>query len=191
MQVTDRELTTQLHCYPISCIHYRLQLCINESLSIQMLTKTIAECKRLVGHFKHSSRAMAELVKRQATMQMLEPYKKLIQDYPTRWNANMVERLLDHRWPISAVLSYESITSWKDRDLDFTSTQWLLLKDLQKVLQPLELASQVISAEQLPSLSIVYLVLTAILNKLMVDASDSATLKKFKETVSVKRGDGS
>ena len=56
---------------------------------------------------------------------------------------------------------------------------------MKKVLEPLELATRVFSAEQLPTLSIVYPVLIAILSKLTVDASDSAALKRFKETVSV------
>ena len=84
MQVAARELASQLHCYPISCAAHRLQLCINEGLGIPVLTKAIAASRRLVGHFKHSSRATAELVRRQETMQMQEPFKKLIQDCPTR-----------------------------------------------------------------------------------------------------------
>ena len=47
----------------------------------------------------------------------------------------MMELLLDLHWPISAVLSDESIMHWKNRDLDLTSSQWLLLQDLKKVLQ--------------------------------------------------------
>jgi len=87
MQVAARELATQLRCYPISCAAYRLQLSINEGLGIPVLTSAIAASRRLVRHFKHSSRATAELGRRQETMQMQEPFKKLIRDCPTRWNS--------------------------------------------------------------------------------------------------------
>lgn len=120
-------------------------------------------------------------------MQMKEPYKKLIQDCPTRWNSTyyMAERLLELRWPISAVLSDDSVTRRNDRNLDLTSSQWLLLQDIKKVLEPLELATRVFSAEQLPSLSVVHPILIAILNKLTVEASDCVTMKRFKDTVSM------
>ena len=96
-----------------------------------------------------------------------------------------MERLLKLRWPISAVLSDDSVTRVSDRALDLTSSQWLLLQDLKKVLESLELATRVFSAEELPSLSVVHLILIAILNKLTVEASESATMKGIKETVSV------
>ena len=55
------------------------------------------------------------------------PQKKLKQDSPTRWNSTfyMAERLLANRWPISAVLSDDSVTKRQDRALD------LLVKPLQ------------------------------------------------------------
>ena len=188
MQVTARELASQLHCYPtISCTGHRLQLCIKEGLDIPVLTKAIAAARRLVGHFKNSSKATAELVRRQETMKMTEPYEKLIQDCHTWWNSTfyMVGRLLELRWAISAVLSDDSVTHVSDRGLDLTSSQWLLLQDPKKVLEPFELATRVFSDKQLPSLSVVHPLLIAILNRLTVEASKSTTMKRFKETVSV------
>ena len=78
IQVAARELASQLYCYPISCAGHHLQLCIKEGLDIPVLTKAIAAARRLAGHLKHSSKATAELVRRQETMKMTESYKKLI-----------------------------------------------------------------------------------------------------------------
>ena len=92
-------------------------------------------------------------------MKMTKPYKKLIQDCPTRWNSTfyMVECLMELRWPIS--VSDDSVTRVSDKGLNLTSSQRLLLQDLKKVLEPLELATRVFSAEQLPSLSVVHPIL--------------------------------
>jgi len=51
--------------------------------------------------------------------------KKLIQDCPTRWNSSfyMFECIVEMRWPISAVLSDESVTKRSNRSLDLRSEQ--------------------------------------------------------------------
>ena len=78
---------------------------VNEGLQIP----TIAAGRKVVGHFKHSTLATAELKVQQERMDV--PQKKLKQDSPTRWNNTfyMAERLLANRWPISAVLSDDSV----------------------------------------------------------------------------------
>ncbi len=66
--------------------------------------------KKLVGHFKHSALACAELKKRQN--EMGKDDHKLQNDCPTRWNSTfyMIESLLESRWPVTAVLSDETVT---------------------------------------------------------------------------------
>ncbi len=46
--------------------------------------------------------------------------KKLVQHCLTRWNTtfHMLQRLIDMRWPVSAVLSDEAVTKRADRYLD-------------------------------------------------------------------------
>ena len=53
------------------------------------------------------------------------PVKLLIQDCPTRRNSScyMLEWLLELRWPVSAVLSGDSVTKKSDQALDLKSTQ--------------------------------------------------------------------
>ena len=67
IEVANRELATLLHYYSVCGAGHHLQLWINEGLSIRAFTKAIAASRILVWHFKHSSRAAAELVKRQET----------------------------------------------------------------------------------------------------------------------------
>ena len=94
----------------VNCAAHTLQLCVNEGLQIRSIAALLASGRKLVGHFKHSSKATAALAQKQKQMNM--PVKKLIQDCPMRWNSSfyMLERILEIRWPISAVLGDESIT---------------------------------------------------------------------------------
>ena len=62
----------------------------------------------------------------------------LIQDVSTRWNSTfyMIERLVEQRWPITAVLSDNSVTKPSDRYLDLKSEQWEILSALKELLHP-------------------------------------------------------
>ena len=53
----------------------------------------------------------------------------------------MIRSLLENRWPVTAVLSDEAVTQQKYRYLDLSSENWILLEELVKVLEPLEVAT--------------------------------------------------
>ena len=129
------------------CAAHKLQLAVNEGLQIPTIARAIAAGRELVGHFKHSALAAAELKVRQERMDV--PQKKLKQDSPTRWNSSfyMAEHLLANRWPISAVLSDGSVTKRQDRALDLRNEQWELLQELVKPLQLLETATVFLNKE--------------------------------------------
>ena len=69
--------------------------------------------------------------------------QKLKIDCTTRWNSTlyMIQRLVANRWPVSAVLSDTTVTKRQDRTLDLTAHQWVLLEELAKLLEPLEVAT--------------------------------------------------
>ena len=67
----------------------------------------------------------------------------------------MIKSLFNSRWPITAVLSDESVTKRQYRYLDLSSDNWLTLEDLSKVLEPLEVATVFLSRETNVSLSTV------------------------------------
>ena len=83
--------------------------------------------------------------------------KKLFQDCVTRWNSTfyMLERLVEVRWPISAVLSEDRVTERSDRYLDLKSDQWFWAEELCKVLRPIEVATTFFSYEKNTYLSCV------------------------------------
>ena len=81
-------------------------------------------CRKLVGHFKHSTLAMAALKEKQEQLNLDK--HRLIQDVSTRWNSTyfMFERLLEQCWGIYAVLHDKKVLEAKYRSLNLTETQW-------------------------------------------------------------------
>ena len=89
----------------------------------------------------------------------------------------MWESLLESGWPISAVLSDESVTKVENRRLDLTSTQWELLGDLVKILHPLEIGITYLCFEASSSLLSIFPVLFGIIKHLEVKENDSVVIK--------------
>ena len=171
------------HWRNVSCAAHCLQLCVIEGFSIGAIAQALGAAKSLVKHFHHSARASEELRKKQESMN--QPKRKLINDCKTRWNSTfyMCESLLENRWPISAVLSDESVTKVEHRRLDLTSTQWELLGDLVKILHPLEIGITYLCSKASSSLSSILPVLFGIIKHLEVKENDSVVIKRFKISV--------
>jgi len=145
--VTSDILEEEFSCESLSCAAHRLQLCIEEGLLVTTIARAIGAAKKLIGHFRHSALASDALQIRQEAMG--SPQRKLQQDRPTRWNSNyyMIRSLLENRWPVTAVLSDEAVTQRKYRYLDLSSENWIVLEELVKVLEPLEVATVFLSKE--------------------------------------------
>ena len=185
IQLCGEILENDVGWYSISCAAHKLQLCVNGALnSQQSIARAIGAARKLVGHFRHSALATAALKKRQVQMNL--PEKKLKQDISTRWNSTfyMIQRLLEARWPVVAVLSDESVTKRSDRFLDLRSEQWDLLQELSKVLEPIEIATVFLSYESNVSISCIYPIVFGLLDNLQVSEDDSPSCSLFKNEVS-------
>ena len=155
----------------VRCFARTLQLCLVPRLSIATIDKLIAVAHKLVGHFKHSVVATEELRKRELQMDLQQ---KLVQDCPTRWNSifYMLERLVELRWLVSAVLSDERITKRSDRYLDLKSEQRILAEELMKALHSIEVASTFLSCEENTSISCVLPVVCGLVKHLEQPSTD-------------------
>ena len=183
MRLSGEMMEEEMDCESLCCAAHRLQLCVQEGLSVSAISKAVGAAKKLVGHFRHSALASNELKKRQE--EMGKPPKKLQQDCPTRWNSTfyMIKSLLENRWPVTAVLSDETVTKRQHRYLDLSSENWLILEELSKVLEPLEVATVFLSSDNNISLSTVLPVVHGLINQLDSDGDDSLSVKNFKEKV--------
>ena len=110
MEAFSRLMKEEYNWESTNCAVHRIQLCIDDGLKINAIAWLVGACRKLVNHFRHSTIATAALADRQKCMSM--PVKKLVQDCATKWNSTyyLLERIIETRWPISAVLSDEKVT---------------------------------------------------------------------------------
>ena len=167
------------------CAAHTLQLSVNAGLAHPTTDKAIAVARKLVGHFKHSVVATTSLKEKQLQLNIKQHH--LIQDVSTRWNSTffMINRLVEQRVAIYAVLHDADVSKDHYQHLDLKEDQWVLLEQLSKVLEPLQMATTVFGYDVNTSSSIIYPVLHGLIrNHLKIDDKDVTAVKHFKKQVS-------
>jgi len=96
----------------------------------------------------------------------------------------MVECIVEQRWPITAVLSDNTVTKSSDRYLDLKSEQWEIFSALKELLLPLQVATTHFSAEYNVSTSALYPILYGLIQKLIASEDDLPCIKECKITIS-------
>ena len=171
------------------CFAHTLQLCIEDGLKISSLSKALGASRRLVAHFNRSVLSTQALRQKQCSDSGDSNALKLIQDVQTRWNSSyfMMDRLLKLRVPVYAVLFDDQITNKSDRaSLDIKDCHWQILEKVCPVLKPFVDATEILSKEDLPTGSAVYILLHDLMTQHLVstelDAGIVSDLKtKIKE----------
>ena len=166
----------------LSCFGHTLQLCIKPSLELPSVSKLVSKCRKLVGHFKHSTTITAEMGKRQKMLNV--PEHQLIQDVPTRWNSTqlMLQRLFEQRRVINDLMLDTSFTKKNDASLLLSNQEWETVNDLSTTLEPLTAVTTYTSKEKSVSCSVVYPVVCGLLNKsLKVTSEDNSVVRKVKD----------
>jgi len=133
----------------VGCFAHTLQLCVRDGLLNQKCATDITGAVRqLVGHFKHSSSAIARLHELQKELGL--PQHQLIQDVATRWNSTfyMLRHILEQRRSISLYCAeVESVSA-------LTAQQWTITENAVALLQPFEEVTREVSSAQ-ASISVV------------------------------------
>lgn len=141
----------------VPCFAHTLQLAINDGFKAASMNRLIGACSRLVGHFHHSTIASNALKQKQRQLEL--PLHKLVQYCKTRWNsaADMLARLHEQRWAITAVLSDRTVTKLADaKTLELIDDHWQTIEEMLPVLQSLKTASEALGGENYVSVSMVY-----------------------------------
>ena len=168
----------------VRCAGHSLQLCVNGALKDPVVSRTIAAGKRIVTHFKKSTKATAALAERQREQNV--PEHVLIQNVATRWNSvyMMLERLLEQKGPVTAVLRDPAITKRADRDLELTTFQWRIAEDIVGVLRPMITLTELLSQDMNASLSATIPMLMNLKRRhLVVREDDSRVVRAMKTTL--------
>ena len=155
------------------CLAHTLQLVVHDGvLSQRAVLDVLSICRRIVGHFKHSSLACGSLRKIQANLGL--PIHTLKQDVPTRWNSTyyMLTSILEQKLALAAYATENSIPNLTSHQLD-------LVSKVVTVLAPVEEITQMISTEVAPVSVLIPLVrgLMKTLEKHHINDSGVRTMK--------------
>ncbi len=128
----------------LGCFAHTLQLIVHEGVLSQRLVKdTVAVCRKIVGHFKHSPLAYSKLKQIQQSLSL--PVHHLKQDEPTRWNSTlyMLMSVQEQKMALGAYCSDHghSISQLTANQLDIVNKAIV-------VLNPIEEITKSISTEQ-------------------------------------------
>lgn len=124
------------------CYAHSLNLVIQDA--VLLFNVTITKIKRIVVHFKKSSKSSEQLCQYQLRNNVTNP-KRLIQCVPTRWNSvyYMLKRFVELKESVRATMAII------DTDLPvITGEEWEACEQLCEVLEPFEDATRAISGEQ-------------------------------------------
>uniref|UniRef100_H2ZXV7 HAT C-terminal dimerisation domain-containing protein n=1 Tax=Latimeria chalumnae TaxID=7897 RepID=H2ZXV7_LATCH len=171
MIAAARKLKEKYSWARIRCVGHTIQLIVNSALKVTTIGRTMGVARCLVEHFHRSEAASTVLKTKQ--QQMAVPQHSLKQD-STRWNSTLhkVTRLLEQRWPVTAVLSDLTMSAKRHRHLD--------LQSIKQLLEPFEVATTYLSGEKYVSLSTVPSLINALIKEMQPDAEDLPSTANFK-----------
>uniref|UniRef100_H2ZXV6 HAT C-terminal dimerisation domain-containing protein n=1 Tax=Latimeria chalumnae TaxID=7897 RepID=H2ZXV6_LATCH len=172
MIAAARKLKEKYSWARIRCVGHTIQLIVNSALKVTTIGRTMGVARCLVEHFHRSEAASTVLKTKQ--QQMAVPQHSLKQD-STRWNSTLhkVTRLLEQRWPVTAVLSDLTMSAKRHRHLDLQSK-------VKQLLEPFEVATTYLSGEKYVSLSTVPSLINALIKEMQPDAEDLPSTANFK-----------
>ena len=125
----------------LGCFAHTLQLVVHDGvLSQRAVIDIIAICRKVVGHFKHSSLAYSRL--REIQKKLSLPQHRLKQDEPTRWNSTlyMLQSITEQKMALAAYSSEYDIAQLSSYQLD-------LVNKIISTLTPIEEITKSISTD--------------------------------------------
>ncbi|KAJ7985047.1 hypothetical protein DPEC_G00361090 [Dallia pectoralis] len=166
-----RQLTFQ----HMPCVAHVLQRTITVCLADSGFTATLARCRKIVGHFKHSPSNTEELHKEQT--QLEQDQEPLIQDVSTRWNSTlfMISRLLQNQEAVKVTLAKQ-----KHKLTMLTTAEWDRLQRLETLLKPCRYVTDLLGGETYVSCSVVLPALRHLTHTMEVSDDDPAYVVRFK-----------
>ncbi|XP_017492548.1 PREDICTED: zinc finger BED domain-containing protein 1-like [Rhagoletis zephyria] len=157
----------------VKCSAHLLQLVVKDAMSsVPKYEEICNKGRNLVRYFHRSTVAKTTLFNRQVQLGLRE--SRLLQCVETRWNSKyrMCESLLDNRNAISLVIADRSETKINEAiKLEILETDWTNMEKLVEVLNPFDVATNVLCTEKNISISIIRPLVHYLINNHMASSS--------------------
>lgn len=136
----------------MGCFAHTINLIVQSTLTLE--EDLISKVKTIVTHFRKSTVANNALKTYQINNGIKEP-KKLIQDVQTRWNSTyyMISRFIELETSIRGTMGLLN-----NAPNNLKPEEWIILKELIKVLKPFEEATKAISGQKYMTASLVIVI---------------------------------
>ena len=160
-----------------------LQLAVKRALEIIKVRRALGRCC-VLSIFINLQKQPIKLREKQELLKI--PRHAVVQDCITCWGStlHMLQRLQEQQAAIAATLM-ES----KDTHLMPEGSEWKVIDQLVEVLTPFNLATETISGEKYPTISMIIPLLHKLLNvTLKLSADDDTCTKETKEAISTDLG---
>ena len=170
----------------MSCMGHNINLVVRKGLSINELNRLVGKGRSLVSFFHHSPQAMGVLLEKQKLL-LDEAFQghKLITDCPTRWNSTyeMMARLSEQMPALHAVATDKSGKYSDLRMKLYTFEEQQVIESIIMLLKPFKMATEMLSAEKKPTLSLVSPIGSKLEQALNVLDNDIPLIKKVKSVM--------
>ena len=168
-----------LNVLHIPCIGHTLQLGVQKAFTINRVANVLGKVRKLVQHFRKSSKAMYQLRAKQTVLSL--PKHELIQQCETRWGSTyaMLERFQEQQAAVCAVLlDSPNRVHWKYFPEGEDCT---IIEKLLKILKPFVQATTLMSGSSYSTIGIIAPLLYKLLEKtLAITDDDSTTARSVK-----------
>ena len=163
----------------IRCAAHSLQLGITKAMKLKEIEELLTKCRKIVGHFKHSSLAKSKLKHAQVHYEL--PNLKLVQDVPTRWNSTyyMIDMLIKNKLAINSVL----IENAKTDILLISNQEEILMIRLINLLVDFQKATTFLGGENYCSASVVKVIYRKLAKSLAFNPEQNIIISKLKKTI--------
>nr|XP_055054000.1 E3 SUMO-protein ligase ZBED1-like [Misgurnus anguillicaudatus] len=177
MTIASEKAAFTLH---VKCYAHTLNLAAQRALKITAVARLLGRVRRIVNFFRRSTTANHMLKEKQRLLRL--PEHKLMTDVVTRWNSahDMLERFLEQQPAICAALLSSEVRKTEKDLCTLTESDVTTAEEVVNALKPMKEATQYMSKEKTPTLSVVAPLQDTLINGLKPIEGESAVIKEMK-----------
>ncbi|KAL3969495.1 Arf-GAP with GTPase, ANK repeat and PH domain-containing protein 2 [Sarotherodon galilaeus] len=167
----------------IGCFAHAINLASQKGIKVSKMDRLLGRIRKVVSYFHRSSTAAHVLKTKQDMLQL--PTHKLIHDVPTRWNStyDMLERYLEQQTAIYSALTDKTLKKNVRDIVTLSDDDVRVAEEVLQLLKPLKAVTTLLSTETAPSVSMILLLKTRILQSMAPSEEDSTITRDVKTAI--------